>query len=81
MHIQRVHKKTPPPKYNGVVLANIVGILTIEFSRYLYVVCKNWWKFNEKIVFYYMFSSTRPKHKFRDNTDSCTFTVISNEAV
>jgi len=30
-----------------------------------------------------MFSITRPKTSFRENTDSCTFTVklISNEAV
>jgi len=45
-------------------LANIIEIFTTEFSTYLYIVCKNSWKFNVKIVFYYMFSITRPKHKF-----------------
>jgi len=29
-----------------------------------YIVCKNLWKFNVKIVFYYTFSITHPKHKF-----------------
>ena len=35
-----------------------------KFSIYLYTVCKHSWKFNGKIIFYYMFSITRPKHKF-----------------
>jgi len=45
-------------------LANIIEIFTTEFSTYLYIVCISSWKFNVKIVFYYMFSITRPKHKF-----------------
>jgi len=45
-------------------MANITEIFTTEFSTYLYIVCKNLWKFKVKIVFYYMFSFTRPKHKF-----------------
>ena len=60
-------KNAPPPKYNGVVfkiLANISEIFTTEFSTYLYIACKNSWMFNVKIVFYYVFSITRPKHKF-----------------
>jgi len=59
-----------PPKYNGVVfkeyskyLANISEIFTTEFSTYLYILCKNLWKFKVKIVFYYTFSITHPKHK------------------
>jgi len=61
-------RKNGPPKYNGVVfekyLANIIEIFTTEFGTYLYIVCKNSWKFNVKIIFYDMFSITRPKHKF-----------------
>jgi len=45
-------------------LADIIEIFSTEFSIYLYIVCKNSWKFNVKIVFYYMFSITRSKHKF-----------------
>jgi len=45
-------------------LANIIEIFTTEFSTHLYIVCKNSFKFNVNIVFYYMFSITRPKHKF-----------------
>ena len=45
-------------------LANIIEIFTTEFSIYLYIICKNSWKFNVKIVFYYMFSMTRSRHKF-----------------
>jgi len=81
--LQRVHKKWPP-KYNGVVfkyLANIIEIFTTEFSTYLYIVCKNSWKFNVQIEFYYVFTLLVQNTSFRDNTDSCTFTVISNEAV
>jgi len=78
-------QKRPPPKYklNGVgkYLANIIAIFTTKFSTYLYVVCNYSWKCNVKIAFYYMFSITRQNTSFRDNTDSCTFTVISNEAV
>jgi len=37
-------------------LANIIEIFTTEFSRYLYIVCKNSWKFNVRIVFYYVFN-------------------------
>jgi len=62
-------------------LANIIEISTTEFGTYSYIVCKISCKFNVKIVFYCMDSITRPKHKFPWNTDSCTFTVISNEAV
>jgi len=63
-------------------LADIIEIFTTEFSIYLYIVCKNSWKFNVKIVFYYTFSITRSKHKFPwQHGHSCTFTVISNEAV
>jgi len=66
--IQHVHKKCHPPKYNGVLYskywANIIEIFTTELSTYLYTARKNLWKFNVKIVFYYMFSITRPKHKF-----------------
>jgi len=29
----------------------------------LYNVCKNFWKFNVQIIFYYLFSITRQKHK------------------
>jgi len=60
-------------------LANIIEIFKTEFSTYLYVVCKNSWKFNVKIIFYFQFLVQNTS--FRDNTDSCTFTVISNEAV
>jgi len=45
-------------------LADIIEIFTTEFGIYLYIVCKNLWKFNVKIVFYYMFSITHSKHKF-----------------
>ena len=65
--IYSVSTKKRPPKYNGVVfeiLGNIIEFFTTEFSIYLYVVCKNLWKFNVKIIFYYMFSITRSKHKF-----------------
>jgi len=41
-------------------------------------VCKNSWKFNSKIVFYYMFSITRQKHTFPWQH---RLHVISNEAV
>jgi len=62
----QVHKKGPP-KYNGIVF-RILGKhqwnLASEFSTYLYIVSKNTWKFNVKIMFYYMFSITRQKHKF-----------------
>jgi len=37
-------------------LADIIKIFTTEFSIYLYIVCKNLWKFNVKIVFYYVFN-------------------------
>jgi len=60
-YLQHVHEKTPP-KHNGVVfeiLGNIIEIFTTEFSIYLYIVCKNSWKFHTEIVFYYMFSLTR----------------------
>jgi len=57
-NIQRVDEKTaPPPKYNGVVFE----ICTTSFSMYLYIVCKNLWKCNVEIIFYYMFSITRSK--------------------
>jgi len=51
-----VSTKKRPPKYNGVVfetdyLANIIEIVTTEFSIHLYTVCKNSWKFHVKIVF------------------------------
>jgi len=58
-----VSTKKRPPKYNGVYskyLANSTEILTTEFG----IVCQNLWKFSVKIVFYYTFSITRPKHKF-----------------
>jgi len=45
-------------------LANIIEIFATEFSIHLYIACKNSSKFNAEIVFYYMFSITRPKHKF-----------------
>jgi len=45
-------------------LTNIIEIFATKFITYLYIVCKNSWKFNENIVFYYMFTVTRPKHKF-----------------
>jgi len=45
-------------------LANIIEIFTTEFSTYVYIVCKCSWECNVKIVFYYIFSFTRPKHKF-----------------
>ena len=57
-YIQRVHEKMPP-KYNGLVfeiLGNIIEIFTTEFSTHLYTVCKNSWKFNVKVVFYYVFN-------------------------
>ena len=60
-------KKRPPLSiivYYSKYLADIIEIFTTEFSIYLYIVCKNLWKFNVKIVFYYMFSITRSKHKF-----------------
>ena len=41
-----------------------VNFFTTEFNTNVYTVCKNSWKFNVKIVFYCMFSITRPKHKF-----------------
>jgi len=37
-------------------LADIIEIFTTEFSSYLHIVCKNSWKFNVKIVFYYVFN-------------------------
>jgi len=61
-------------------LTNIIEIFTTEFSTYVYIMCKNSWKFNLKIVFYYVFNYSS-KTRFRDNTDSCTFTFIFNEAV
>jgi len=45
-------------------LADITEIFTTEFSIYLYIMCTNSWKFNVKIVFYYVFSITHTKHKF-----------------
>jgi len=45
-------------------MANIIEIFTTEFSTYFYIVCQKSWKFNVKIVFYYTFLVTRPKHKF-----------------
>jgi len=54
---------------------------TTEFSTYLYIVCKKSWKFNVKIDFITCFQLLVQNTSFRDNTDSCTFTVISNEAV
>jgi len=42
----------------------MIETFTTVFSTYVYIVCKNSWKFNVKIAFYYMFSITRPKHKF-----------------
>jgi len=45
-------------------MANITEIFITEFSTHLYIVCKNSWKFIVKLLFYYMFSITRPKHKF-----------------
>jgi len=36
--------------------AKISEIFTTEFSTYLYIVCKNSWKFNVRIIFYYVFS-------------------------
>jgi len=58
-------RKNGPPKYNVVqyskYLANITEIFTTEFSTYLYIVCKNLWKFNVEITFYYIFSITRSK--------------------
>ena len=54
------------PRYNGVVF-EILGKhqwnFTTEFSIYVYIMCKNSRKFNVKIVFYYTFLITRPKHK------------------
>jgi len=44
--------------------ANISEIFTSEFSTHLYIVCKNKWKFNVKIIFYYTISITRQKQKF-----------------
>jgi len=62
--------------------ANISEIFTTDFSTYLYIVCKNSWKFNVNIVFYYMYSITSLNYtSFGDNTDSCTFTAISSKAV
>ena len=42
----------------------MIEIFTTKFSTYLYIVCKNSWKFKVKIIFYYMFWITCPKHKF-----------------
>jgi len=62
-------------------LADIIEIFTIEFSIYLYIVCNNSWKFNVMIVFFTCFQLLVQNTSFRGNTDSCTFTVISIEAV
>jgi len=66
LYIQCVHEKTAllSIMVYSKYLADIIEIFTTEFSIYLYIVCKNSWKFNVKIVFYYMFSITRSKHKF-----------------
>jgi len=55
-----VSTKTPPlsimvsySKY----WAKINVIFTTEFSIYLYIVCKNSWKFNVRIIFYHVFST------------------------
>jgi len=37
-------------------LANIIEISTTEFSTHLYIVCKKSWKFNVKMIFYYIFN-------------------------
>jgi len=47
--------------YYSKYLADIIEIFTTEFSIYLYIVCKNSWTFNVKIVFYYISSITRSK--------------------
>ena len=52
-------------------LENLIEIFTTELNTYLYIVCKNSWKFNVKIVFYYMFSINPALYP-------C---VISNDAV
>ena len=47
------------PKHNGVVfeiLGNINDISTTECSTYLYIAYKNSWKFNVKIIIYYVFN-------------------------
>jgi len=60
--LQHVHEKTPPPSSIMVQYskywANISETFTTEFSKYLYTVCKNLWKFNVKIICYYTFSIT-----------------------
>jgi len=57
-----VSTKKQPPKYNDVwcskYLANIIEIFTTQ----LYIEGKNTWKFNVKIVFYYVFSITLPEY-------------------
>jgi len=62
--LQRVHEKNGPliimVQYSKY-LANIIEIFTTEFSTHCYIVCKNSWTFNVKIVYYYMFSITCPK--------------------
>jgi len=66
--LQRVQEKTPP-KYNGVAF-EILGKYEIEFFlwdklAHICTLCAiKSWKINVKIIFYYMFSITRPKHKF-----------------
>jgi len=64
--LQCVHEKRPPSimSWYTKYLANISEIFTTEFSAYLYIVCKNSWKFKAKIIFYYMFSITCQKHQF-----------------
>jgi len=73
IQIQDTIQYTACPEKNGPLrimvyyskyLANITEVFTTEFSTYLYIMCKNSWTFKVKIVFYYMFSITRPKHKF-----------------
>ena len=66
-HLQRIHKKSSLITYNGVVFETLGKHhwnWQQNLGTYLYIVCKNSWKFNVKNVFYYMFSITRPKHKF-----------------
>ena len=72
--IQRVHK-TPPLSIMVKYLTNINEIFTTEFSTLCAKIRGN------LITCFQNYPSKTQNTSFRDNTDSWTFTVISNEAV
>jgi len=66
-NIQRVHEKRPP-KYNGVVFEilakNIIEFLQQNLAHICTLCARIRGHLTKKIVFYYMFSIIRSKHKF-----------------